>query len=271
MQFDSNPAKSYVIRALDVAALNFLEPESPQPRHVEWINRGTDRNLRPSSVQQLMRSLHRENISPSVRKLQDVAGLKAVFATCEERNSFAGQFKAALASEKEQKQHIVSAIFASRTEAAKATSYLLDAGIPLDALCVMEEASQIAEHDLRWPKGHGKLEVTGATAGGGLLGAMLGVAIFSIPGVGAVAVTGVLAATALSSVAAVSGIIGATGGAIAKMISDFDVDGLASEYLVQQIRRGAVVVAIDARICESRRVEIQQILIALGGKLPWNS
>lgn len=271
MQFETIPAKSYVIRALEVSALNFLEPDSPQPCHVEWINRGTDRNLRPSTVQQLMRSFHRENVSPSVRKLQDAAGLKAVFATSEERNTFANLFNAARATENEQKQHIVSAIFSCRADAKWATSRLLEVGIPIDALCFMEEASQLAEHDLRWPKGHGKFEVVGATAGGGLLGAVLGVAIFSIPGVGAVAVTGVLAATALSSVATVSGIIGATGGAIAKMVSDFDVDGLAAEYLVEQIRRGSVVVSIDARICESKQVEIQQILIALGGKLPWRS
>lgn len=270
MQTDAIPANSYVIKALDVSALNYLEPDSPRPSRVEWINRGTDRTLRPTSVQQLLRTYHRENISSSVRRLQEAAGLKAIFASSEERCTFAGRFNRALAVEKEQRQHIVSAVFASRAEARRATACLLEVGIPPDAVCSMEEASQVAGRDLRLPKGHGKLNVAGATASGGLLGAMLGVAILSIPGVGAVAVTGALAASALSSVAAVSGIIGATGGAMAKMVSDFDVDGLALGHLVDQIRRGSVVVSIDARICETRQTEIQQLLIALGGKLPWH-
>ncbi len=268
MQMEAVPAQTYVIKALDVSALSFLGPDSPRPCHVEWINRGTDRNLRRSTVQQLARTFHQENASPSVRHLQAVAGLRAVFVSSKERNDFASRFKAALAAEQAQRQHFVTAIFPSSEVARRAIAPLLNRGIPQDALYLMADASQLTSSCLQVPKGHGTMEVAGATAGGGLLGTMLGVAILSIPGVGAVMATGALAATSLTAVATVSGILGATGGAVAKMVSDFDVDGNTSKYYAEQIRRGLVVLSIDARLCAAGQGDVRQLLINLGGKFP---
>lgn len=143
---------------------------------------------------------------------------------------------------------------------------LKDVGIPDNAISLLWRASRFLDTDVEWVEGHSKLSVAGAIAGSGVAGAMLGVAILAIPGVGPVAAAGALAASAFSSVAAVSGIIGATGGAIARMLTDHDVDGVSAGYYEQEIRRGKVFVSVDTRIALDQQDQALQILKSFGGR-----
>jgi hypothetical protein len=110
------------------------------------------------------------------------------------------------------------------------------------------------------------LSVASTVAGSGVAGAVLGVALLAIPGVGQLAAAGAIATSALSSVATVSGIIGAAGGAIARMLTDHDVDGVSATYYQQQIRRGKIFVSVDTRIAEGQRDSARHVIRKHGGR-----
>lgn len=259
-------SQCYVVPAMQISALNYLAPDHPTPAEVHWINRGTDQFLRPATVDQLLRTMHREKTSPSVARLREAAGLRAVFTSDFQRNDFARRFRQALGEEKNHNKHVAAAAFPTREAAELATSRIVEAGIPRDAVCILYKASQFLEKEVGHPGGHTRAKVAGATAGGGVLGAMFGLAVFSVPGVGPVAAAGMAAASAFSSVAAISGVIGATGGALARMLSDFDVDCLAAGFFEQQLRQGGVLVTIDSRICKQDRDIITQVMLLNGGR-----
>jgi len=259
-------APAYVIKAEELAILNYLTPDHPRPQQVEWINRGTDQKLKRSSVDMLMRTLFRDVASPSVVKLHRSAGLRAVFRSDRERDTFAAAFAAARKRDSMSSRFLVTAIFDDREHAERAVSDLKQAGIPDKAISLLWRASQFMDTDVAWQQGASTLSVAGAVAGGGVAGAMLGVAILAIPGLGPVAAAGAIAAHAFSSVATVSGVIGAAGGAVARMLTDHDVDGVSASYYEQQIRRGKVFLSVDTSKMEDRRDEVRQILRQAGGR-----
>ena len=257
---------AFVIKAEELAALNYLDRDHPRPREVEWINRGTDQILKPSTVDMLLRTLFRDVVSPSVLRLHQSAGLRAIFRTERERDRFAAAFAKARNHESANPDDMITAIFDGRDYAERAVAGLKAAGIPDKAISLLWRASRFLDNGVDWEEGHSKLSIAGAVAGSGVAGAVLGVAILMIPGVGPVAAAGALASSAFSSVAAVSGIIGATGGAIARMLTDHDVDGVSASFYEQEIRRGKVFVCVDARIVEDRTEEALGILKKFGGR-----
>ena len=268
MYVEPKPWECFVLKAEEIDALNYLQDGFPVPERIEWINRGSDQKLLPTTVSQLLRTLHNEKVSPSVARLRESAGLRTIFESESQRNAFVEHFNEALKAEKDLRQHVVTAIFRSREQADDATVKLLSAGVEKDSFCILSKAGELTDQATNWPEGHGRLEVTGAAAGGGIMGAIFGLAVFAIPGVGPVAAAGAAAATAFSSVAAISGVIGATGGALSKVLSDFDVDGLASNYFQREVARGSVFMAIDTRLCASDRDAISRMLLSCGGKIP---
>ena len=268
MYVEPKPWECFVLKAEEIDALNYLQDGFPVPERIEWINRGSDQRLLPTTVNQLLRTLHNDKVSPSVARLRDSAGLRTIFVSEAQRNDFADHFSQALKTEKSLRQHVVTAIFKSREQAEEAALSLLGAGVPQDSFCILSKAGELTEQAANWPEGHGKLQVTGAAAGGGILGAIFGLAVFAIPGVGPVAAAGAVAASAVSSVAAISGVIGATGGALSKVLSDFDVDGLAANYFQREVARGSVFMAIDTRLCPSDRDAIAKMLLECGGTVP---
>lgn len=262
--------RSYVIKAEELVALNFLPETVGQPTEVEWINRGTDQKLRPSTIDMLLRTLYRDADTPSVIKLRQSSGLRLAFRTIAERDEFASTFRKALADERESRTHFATAIFAGRGHAAEAVDALRSAGIPDTAIVQLGKASEFMDMDVPRPEGHSKFSVASAVAGSGVAGALLGVAVLAIPGVGPVAMAGVAGAaasaaiaSAFSSVAAVSGVIGATGGAVARMLSDQDVDDVALNYHEQQLRRGSIFLAVDTRVAQ--RDVAEQVMAQAGG------
>jgi hypothetical protein len=97
MRADRITAPTYVIKALDLRALENLPEDFPRPQGLEWINRGRDTRLKRTSVEMLVRTLFRGTKTASVNRLHEEAGLRVLFRTDEDRKVFARLFKSALA------------------------------------------------------------------------------------------------------------------------------------------------------------------------------
>lgn len=268
MSKEAHNEPAFVIRAEELLAVYYLAVSHPRPISVEWINRGTSQRLRPTTTDMLLRTLFQPTDSPSVQRLHDSAGLRIVFRSERDRALFASEFEKARQREQAAKAHVVSAIFDSRDKAEEAISGLRDAGFPERSISLLCRATHFMDPEAEWPEGHGTLDVAGAVAGSGVAGALLGLAFLLVPGVGTVAAAGAIASSAIGSVASVSGIIGATGGAIAKMLTDHDVDGVSAAYYDRQIQRGKVLVSVDSKIPQVDRSLAQDILTSFGGRTP---
>lgn len=266
---------AYVIKAEELVAVNYLADDHPRPQSVEWINRGTDQVLRPTTTDMLLRTLFQPAASPSVQKLHDSSGLRVIFRSDAEifridaeRERFATAFRDVIAKERAITEHVVTAIFDDRGKAEAAIAALHHEGISPAAISLLCRASHFGDPESKWPEGHSSMSITGAVAGAGIAGALLGVAFLFVPGVGPLAAAGVLAASAIPSVASVSSIIGATGGAVAKMLTDHDVDGVMAEYYDRQIRRGKVFLSVDQRQTTLAREFVERVLEKSGGAYP---
>ena len=248
-------AYSYVVRAEDLGALNHLPAECPRPMASEWINRGTDRPLRPSSIDLLLRTLHNEIASESIVNLQRSAGLRLSFPSENERRQFAGLMAKATADLAGMRKTHCGAIFDSLEPAKSSVGALLEQGVPENSMSMLWRANLFLDPGVKWHEGHSSLSVAGATLAGGIAGTAFALGLLLVPGIGPVVAAGALASGAIGAVASFGGIAGATGGAIARMLTDQDVDGVAAHYYEQQVERGKVVVWVhlaDAGVSESR-------------------
>jgi hypothetical protein len=266
MRSDSAAAPAYVIKPEELCALNYLAPDHPRPQLVEWINRGTNQTLRPSSVDMLLRTLFVDMASPSVVRLHRTSGLRAVFRDDRERNLFAAAFATAREKLRGVASHHVTAIFNHLKEAEQAVVDLKEIGVAPDRISLMFRASQFIDTSVKRRGGHSKLSIAGATAGGGVAAVIFAMAVLAIPGIGPVAAAGAIAGSAMHSFAAASGVLGATGGAIARMLTDHDVDGVSASYYQEQIRRGKIVVSVDVRDAPEQRELARGILKEFRGR-----
>jgi len=257
---------AFVVKPDELTALNYLPADHPHPRQVSWINRATDQELKPSTVDMLLRTLFLDIASPSVVRLHRSAGLRASFWNERDRDRFAKVFATAREQVASTERYLVTAVFDGREEAELAVGELKAAGVPERSIALLWRANQFIDTEVEWPEGHSKLSVFGATAGGGVAGAILGIAILAVPGVGPIAAAGSIVASAFASVAAASGALGATGGAIARMLTDHDVDGVSAAYYQQQIQRGKIFVSVDTRIAEGQHDTARQIMRQFGGR-----
>lgn len=267
MGHDATEEPAFVIKAEELAALNYLNPDHPRPLLAEWINRGTDQKMRRTTIDLLLRTLWEEASSPSVQKLHQTSGLRASFASEADRDGFATAFAAARAEMDNRERFAVATIFDDLPSAERAVLDLKAAGIPEGSISLLCRAGQLSKADNDDWKGHSRLSIAMATAGGGIAGALLGIGILvMVPGLGAVAAAGAIAGSALPSVASLSAIFGATGGAMARMLTDHDVDGREANYYERQIRRGRVFVSVDTRIARGQAEAARRVLMASGGK-----
>lgn len=159
---------------------------------------------------------------------------------------------------------VVSAVFDNREEARRAVTELRSAGIPDEAISLVGRPDDEDEIDDD-QDGASKGSVAGAVAGGGVAGALLGVAALAIPGVGPLAAAGAIAASAVPTAAAVGAAAGATSGAIARMLSDHEVEGRDAEYYEEHIGRGGIFVSVDTRLAQVPAESAQIILERCGG------
>ena len=161
--------------------------------------------------------------------------------------------------------NVLSAVFNDREEARSAVAELRSAGIPEDAISIVgkpdEDDARVGDDDDDASKG----SIAGAVTGGGVAGALLGVAALAIPGVGPLAAAGAIAASAVPTAAGVGAAAGATGGAIARMLSAHDVDQEDAAYYEESIERGGTFVSVDTRRAEGFAETAQSILQRYGG------
>ncbi len=242
---------AFVIKVEELPALNFLGPDHVRPLLAEWINRGTDQKMRRSMIDQLLRTMHQTDPSPSIVQLQRNAGLRAIFQTEAERDSFATAFSAARMQMVSAQDHLVAAMFENLQEAERVIDRLQLAGAPEHAITLLSRAGEFIANERDW-RGHTKSSVAAAVAGGGLTGALFGIGVLALVPVAA-------PVAAISSVATLSAVFGATGGAVLRMLSDHDVDGREANYYEKQIRRGRVFVSVDTRQVPGGREAISRI------------
>jgi hypothetical protein len=262
-----SPAPAFVIKAEDVAALNYLDPEHPLPVLIEWINRGTDRKMRRTTIDLLLRTLYQDGGTPSTLRLHQAAGLRVSFATEQEREKFASAFNGACAELNVKRDYHVASLFANLELAQQVVAELRQVAIPEGAISMLYRADHLGKIGDAEAKGHSKLSVAAAAAGGGIAGALFGVGMLAIiPGLGPVIAAGAVAAAVIPSFTAISATLGATGGAMARMLTDQDVDGRDANYYEAQIRRGRVFVSVDTRVAEGKGEVARQILMRNGGK-----
>ncbi|WP_156787244.1 hypothetical protein [Erythrobacter sp. SD-21] len=256
-----------MVKAEELPALYYLDAAHPRPLTLEWINRGTDQKLRTTTVEMLLRTLFAGAQTPSVRKLHESAGLRASFRNERERMRFSKYFLKARAVMGRNREHVVTAIFDQSEAAERAVALLGVEGIRDEAMSLVWRASEYLERKYKRKKGYGPGGVAGAVTGAGVAGAMLGVGIMMIPGLGPVAVAGAMASSAIAPVAALGSVIGATGGAIAKMLTDHDVDGVSATLYEREIARGKIFLSINTKGEEVEPKEIRRLLASQGGHL----
>lgn len=258
---------TFVIKAEELGALDFLNPDHPLPLTVEWINRGTNQKLRRTSIDQLLRTLPQTDASPSVMRLQQSSGLRLEFSTGRARDAFATAFAAAVAQFNVSKKFLIASIFDEMSAAEQAVEELKSAGIPGEAISIACRAGQLRASKDAQGRGHTRLSVASAVAGGGVAGALFGAGLLTfVPGIGPIMAVGAFTGATLPSVTAVSAALGATGGAVARMLSDHDVDGRESSYFEKQIRRGRVFLSVDSRVTADLGDTARRVLQRCGGK-----
>jgi hypothetical protein len=236
---------AHIIKPEELPALNFLAGNHPKPAAAQWINRGTDRPLRQQSVDLLLRTLFSDVLSESVVKLHRSSGLRLEFQSETDRLRFAQAFSEAKGTEQSSWSDRITMMFAEQTAASAAAEELVAGGIPKRAVSILWRAGRFMDADTQWIEGHSLLSVAGATAGGSIAGLALGVALITVPGIGQIAAVGGLAVTAAGSAPAFAGIFGATAAAIAKMLSDPDVDDVAKRQYVARRKVSPIFVSIE--------------------------
>jgi hypothetical protein len=85
----------YVVPAKELILLKDLPADHPQPVNLEWVDRGRNTRIGRTQVLMLLRTINSEQqLSPSVRKLHEVAGLRFHFVSETDRLRFKAIFDA---------------------------------------------------------------------------------------------------------------------------------------------------------------------------------
>ena len=263
MRSDFGDLTVFVVKTEDLRVLDQLIPDEPEPDSIDWINRATNQTMRKTSIQLLLRTLGETEVSPSIVRLRETAGMRFHFVTESDRDRFAALFKRARASLDVPLHFMTAALFGKLAEARVAVQALTRAGIPQDAIYLSWQYASVDSQDAL--KGHSKRSIAAAVAGGGFAGVIAaGGAIAVMSGVGPTVAAGALAASAINGLAGISAAIGATGGAMARMLSDPDVEDRGNGSFSQSFRKRKVMVSVDTRLTKGKDQIIDQILTQLG-------
>ncbi|MGX7953481.1 hypothetical protein ACWPM1_13090 [Tsuneonella sp. HG249] len=262
--------EAFVLKAEELPALNYLPKGSPRPLDLVWINRGTNQELRPTTVQMLLRTLFQNPGSPSINKLHRSSGLRAIFRTARDREAFARSFEHARTVLLQRQRSEMTAVFATPHAAARGFRELEKAGVNPRSISILWRAGQFIQSKHNEPLGHSKMSVAAVSAGAGLAGAIFGISMLTIPGLGLVAAGGAIAAQAIGTIGAVGGALGASGGGIARMLTDIDVDGKAIPFYEMEIESGKVFIAVDPATCDRSPDVVRGILEENGGHIAPN-
>jgi hypothetical protein len=173
---------------------------------------------------------------------------------------------------------ITAAVFRDCDSAERAIHELRDAGVPNDAISIVQlhEGDQDDRHDdtgghRRETVDEGDNKATGTTKGllaGGTLGAIAGLGALLIPGIGPFIAGGALAQAlgVAGSAAVASGVVGAAAGGLTGALVDYGFDREHAEYYEKRVREGGVLVAVDTSSNPSAHDPVRGILRAAGGQ-----
>lgn len=239
MPGDLAAGQAYVVKWPELDALGFLADGHPEPVQLEWINRGTNQTLRPTTVGMLLRTRGQSDVSPSVMRQRLAMGLRTVFASEHDRNEFAHMLTSAVVQQDLLLNGNEGAFFAASDNADAAVIDLIASGVSPEKISVLMRTGPAT-------RGHSRANVATAMTAGGIAGVLLGMAVIAIPGVGSVAAFGAAATAGGSSLATVGGVIGATGAAIARLLSDADIAAADSAEIERRIKVGHVFVSVKA-------------------------
>lgn len=257
---DVGPERCFVLKPDELPALNYLPRSHPRPESLIWVNRGTSQELRPTTVEMLLRTLFREVLSPSIARLHQTSGLRIIFQNAADRDTFVGLFRQAHAILLRKRHSELTAIFDNPADAETGYLELIKAGVDPRSISLLWRAGQFLQANHAHPPGHSRFSVAAASTGGGLAGAILGMTLLTLPGIGPVVAGGAIAATALSTIGAVGGALGASAGGIARMLSDIDVDDHEVPFFVMQITTGKVFLSVDPKRCDVPIGQVSDIL-----------
>lgn len=199
-------------------------------------------------------------------KLHQSAGLRANFSTIAEREAFARCFALAQGVLAHKQRSEMTAVFDTPQAAERSFRELSEAGVPPRAISILWRAGQFIKANHSYPPGHSRMSVAAASAGAGLAGALLGVTLLTIPGLGLVAAGGTILMQALGTMGAVGGALGASGGGIARMLTDIDVDDREAPYYAMAITDGKVFISVDPAACGGKAALVRDILMSNGGR-----
>lgn len=96
MSQDRITIPAYVIKAVELPALNNLASDYPPPQALAWIDRGLDARLPRTSIEMLIRTIVHNSTSPSVQRLFQSAGLRVIFRSDADRQKSATLFNRTL-------------------------------------------------------------------------------------------------------------------------------------------------------------------------------
>lgn len=175
------------------------------------------------------------------------------------------------------RKNIAAAVFKDCDQAEKAIHELRDAGVPDDAISVIQlhddddDDCHDRDSDRTRLVDDGDNKATGATKGllaGGTVGAIAGLGALLIPGIGPFIAGGALAQTlgAAGSAAVASGAVGAAAGGLTGALVDYGFDREHAEYYEKRVREGDVFVAVDTSDNPSAHAPVRGILRAAGGE-----
>lgn len=173
------------------------------------------------------------------------------------------------------RRNIAAAVFENCDHAEKAIHELRDAGVPDEAISVV----QLHKDDDDRRKGEkdthvvdtGDNKASGAAKGaatGAVVGAIAGIGALLIPGIGPFIAGGALAQAigTAGSAAVATGAVGAAAGGLTGALVDYGFDRKHAEYYEKRIREGGVLVAVDTSDNPSAHAPTRGILRAAGGE-----
>ncbi len=140
---------------------------------------------------------------------------------------------------------ILSAIFDERAEAERAVFELRNAGVDDRAISIVGHPdNQLARGD-KSDEGHDVGDVAVSTVHSGVPCTVLGVPGLAIPAIMPLAAAGGIAASAVPTVAGVSANVDTARGALAKMLTHYEIEPQDASYYEERIRSGSFFVSID--------------------------
>ncbi len=173
------------------------------------------------------------------------------------------------------RRNIAAAVFDDCDHAEKAIHELREAGVPDDAISVVQlhkddddRESEGDEHVRTVDTGDDKASGTAkGAATGAAVGAIAGIGALLIPGIGPFIAGGALAQAigTAGSAAVASGAVGAAAGGLTGALIDYGFDREHAEYYEKRIREGGVLVAVDTSENPSAHAPTRGILRAAGG------